>query len=37
MRELVVGSGLDFAERGTHALTGAPGEWRLFAVGDEGG
>jgi hypothetical protein len=29
---LVVGSGLEFAERGTHALKGAPDEWRLFAA-----
>ena len=33
VRELVVGSGLEFEERGTQALKGAPGEWRLFAVG----
>jgi class 3 adenylate cyclase len=32
VRELVVGSGLDFAERGTHELKGAPDQWRLFAV-----
>ena len=32
VRELVVGSGLEFAERGAHNLKGAPGEWRLFAV-----
>ena len=32
VRELVVGSGLEFAERGPHTLKGAPGEWRLFAV-----
>lgn len=32
VRELVVGSGLEFAERGSHALKGAPGEWRLFSV-----
>jgi len=32
VRELVVGSGLGFAERGTHTLKGAPDEWRLFAV-----
>jgi len=29
---LVAGSGLRFADRGTHALHGVPGEWRLFAV-----
>ena len=32
VRELVVGSGIEFEERGTHHLKGAPGEWRLFAV-----
>ena len=32
VRELVVGSGLEFAERGTRTLKGAPGEWQLFAV-----
>ncbi|HEX5762791.1 MAG TPA: adenylate/guanylate cyclase domain-containing protein [Solirubrobacterales bacterium] len=33
VRELVVGSGLEFEERGTHTLKGAPGEWRVFATG----
>ncbi len=32
VRELVVGSGIGFDDRGTHELKGAPGEWRLFAV-----
>jgi class 3 adenylate cyclase len=32
VRELVVGSGIEFDERGTHQLKGAPGTWRLFAV-----
>src|SRR6185312_8674058 len=32
VKELVVGSGLEFAPRGTHTLKGAPGEWDLFAV-----
>jgi pimeloyl-ACP methyl ester carboxylesterase len=32
VRELVVGSGLEFADRGAQTLKGAPGEWRLFAV-----
>jgi class 3 adenylate cyclase len=32
VRELVVGSGLPFADRGSRELKGAPGEWRLFAV-----
>jgi class 3 adenylate cyclase len=34
--ELVVGSGTDFEDRGRHALKGVPGEWRLFAVADDG-
>jgi class 3 adenylate cyclase len=29
---LVVGSGLDFADRGEHQLKGVPGTWRLFAL-----
>jgi class 3 adenylate cyclase/alpha-beta hydrolase superfamily lysophospholipase len=29
----VVGSGLRFEDRGTHALKGVPGRWPLFAVG----
>jgi class 3 adenylate cyclase len=32
VRELVVGSGLEFADRGVQTLKGAPGEWRLFAA-----
>ena len=32
VKELVVGSGLEFVERGVHRLKGAPGEWHLFAV-----
>jgi len=32
VRELVVGSGLEFADRGSHDLKGVPGPWRLFAV-----
>jgi class 3 adenylate cyclase len=32
VRELVVGSGLEFEERGSHALKGVPGEWRIFEV-----
>jgi class 3 adenylate cyclase len=30
--DLVVGSGLEFEDRGSHVLKGVPGEWRLFAV-----
>jgi pimeloyl-ACP methyl ester carboxylesterase/class 3 adenylate cyclase len=33
VKDLVVGSGLAFADRGAHALKGAPGEWRLYAAG----
>jgi len=29
---LVVGSGLEFEDRGEHELKGLPGTWRLFAV-----
>lgn len=32
LRDLVIGSGLEFADRGVHQLKGVPGEWRLFAV-----
>jgi pimeloyl-ACP methyl ester carboxylesterase len=33
VKDLVVGSGISFQERGEHALKGVPGEWRLFSVG----
>jgi class 3 adenylate cyclase len=32
LRDLVIGSGLQFEERGAHELKGVPGEWHLFAV-----
>jgi class 3 adenylate cyclase len=32
VKDLVAGSGLRFAERGSHLLKGVPGEWRLYAV-----
>jgi class 3 adenylate cyclase len=32
VKDLVVGSGITFEDRGMHALTGVPGEWRLFAI-----
>lgn len=35
LHDLVIGSGLDFENRGTHHLKGVPGEWRLFAVASE--
>ena len=33
VKDLVVGSGIDFEDRGQRELRGVPGEWRLFAVG----
>jgi class 3 adenylate cyclase len=32
VKDLVVGSGIEFEERGSRELKGVPGEWRLFAV-----
>ncbi|MFY9586816.1 MAG: adenylate/guanylate cyclase domain-containing protein [Actinomycetota bacterium] len=32
VKDLVVGSGIEFDDRGRYALKGVPGEWRLFAV-----
>jgi pimeloyl-ACP methyl ester carboxylesterase len=32
VKDLVVGSGLEFTDRGSHALKGAPGRWRLYAL-----
>jgi class 3 adenylate cyclase len=32
VRDLVVGSGIEFADRGTHRLKGVPGEWQLLEV-----
>lgn len=36
VRDLVVGAGIDFADRGTHELKGIPGAWQLFAVRPRG-
>ena len=36
VKDLVVGSGLEFQERGVHTLKGVPDEWRLFAVAPSG-
>jgi pimeloyl-ACP methyl ester carboxylesterase/class 3 adenylate cyclase len=33
VKDLVVGSGIEFEDRGEHALKGIPGHWRLVAVG----
>jgi class 3 adenylate cyclase/pimeloyl-ACP methyl ester carboxylesterase len=35
VKELVLGSGLVFVERGPHELKGVPDEWRLFALAAE--
>ena len=32
VKDLVVGSGIDFKDRGEHALKGVPGRWRLWAA-----
>jgi class 3 adenylate cyclase/pimeloyl-ACP methyl ester carboxylesterase len=32
VRDLVVGSRLDFEDRGTHELRGVPGDWRLWSL-----
>ena len=32
VKDLVVGSGIEFSDRGSHELKGVPGEWQLFAV-----
>jgi pimeloyl-ACP methyl ester carboxylesterase len=34
VRDLVAGSGLDFADQGEHELKGVPGTWRLWEVLD---
>jgi class 3 adenylate cyclase len=37
VKDLVLGSGIEFLDQGTHELKGVPGEWRLFVVqADEG-
>jgi pimeloyl-ACP methyl ester carboxylesterase len=32
VKDLVAGSGIEFADRGSRELKGVPGEWRLYAV-----
>ncbi|HZU60991.1 MAG TPA: adenylate/guanylate cyclase domain-containing protein [Solirubrobacteraceae bacterium] len=36
VKDLVVGSGLQFADRGSTELKGVPGEWRLYALAADG-
>lgn len=33
VKDLVVGSGLEFGDRGVHTLKGVPGDWRLYSAG----
>jgi class 3 adenylate cyclase len=35
VKELVVGSGMQFADRGEHELKGVPGSWHLYVLGEE--
>ena len=32
VKDLVIGSGIQFEDHGSHTLKGVPGEWRLFAL-----
>ena len=32
VRDLTLGSGIEFADRGRHELKGVPGEWQVLAV-----
>lgn len=34
VKDLVAGSGIEFADFGTHELKGVPGEWHLYSVSD---
>jgi class 3 adenylate cyclase len=36
VKELVLGSGIEFTDRGSHTLKGVPDEWHLFAVTGDG-
>ena len=36
LRDLVVGSGIGFDDRGSHELKGVPGHWQLLAVNPSG-
>jgi class 3 adenylate cyclase len=37
LRDLVIGSGLEFEDRGTRQLKGVPGKWNLFAIASSSG
>jgi hypothetical protein len=32
VKDLVIGSGIEFRDRGTHALKGIPDRWQLYRV-----
>lgn len=34
VKDLVAGSGIEFADKGEHQLKGIPATWKLFAVAD---
>jgi len=34
VKDLVIGSGIEFDDRGSHELKGVPGEWRLYKARD---
>ena len=34
VKDLVVGSGITFEDRGEHELKGVPGTWRVYAVAE---
>jgi pimeloyl-ACP methyl ester carboxylesterase len=34
VKDLVVGSGIEFSDRGVHTLKGIPDDWQLYAVAD---
>jgi class 3 adenylate cyclase len=34
VKDLTAGSGIGFADRGTHELKGVPDEWRLYTASD---
>ena len=36
VKDLVVGSGIEFEPRGAHELKGVPGEWNVFAATSRG-
>ena len=35
VKDLVIGSGMQFTDRGEHQLKGVPGSWHLYALGEE--